>query len=182
VEDRAQPTQERLQEALALLRAHIEERYGVPVRILDVPDPYSGDLNGEEIHLDYEEDPDVMVFNLVHLFGHTVQWNLLGQASEIGSKGPGAYTDADLEEVVNYEREACRYGQQILHEAGIHDLDGWLSAFAASDEAYLLHYYRTGEKLPPQSFWKTDHPLLNPLKIPRFHPRKFKLRADGVVI
>ena len=180
--DSAQPTRERLQEVLSLLQAHVEQHYQVPVRIIDVPDPYSGDLNGEEIHLDYEEDPDVMVFNLVHLFGHTVQWNLLGRAPEIGSKAPGTYTEPELEEVVTYEREACRYGQQLLHEAGIHDLDGWLSDFAATDEVYLLHYYRTGEKRPPRSFWRTDHPLLEPLRIPRFHPTKFKLRANGVVI
>jgi hypothetical protein len=123
-----------------------------------------------------------MLFNLIHLFGHTVQWNLLGQAPEIGNKAPGDYTEAEIREVVNYEREASRYGLQLLHDLGIRDLDAWLSDFSASDVSYLLHYYRTGEKVDPRTLWRNGQSLLESLPIPPFIPKRLKLRSTGVVI
>ena len=52
-----------------------KRRYGVPVIIKDVPDPFTGDLDGREIHLDYANDMESAVFIIAHRFGHTVQWN-----------------------------------------------------------------------------------------------------------
>ena len=54
----------------------VERRYGVEVTIADVVDPNTGDFDGQRILLDYEQDLEVAVFVLVHLFGHTVQWNV----------------------------------------------------------------------------------------------------------
>jgi hypothetical protein len=176
------PSPERLQEVIALVRAHIEQRYRIPVRFIDVPAPFVGDLDGEEIWVDYEQSPEIIAFNLIHLFGHTVQWNLLGQAPEIGDKAPGSYSEADLDEVRRYERDASRYGLELLHELGIRDLDAWLSEFSASDIAYLVHFYRTGEKVDHRSFWHSGLPTLAPLPIPPFSPRRLKLRSSGVVI
>jgi hypothetical protein len=176
------PSPERLQEVIALVRAHIEQRYRIPVRFIDVPAPFVGDLDGEEIWVDYEQSPEIIAFNLAHLFGHTVQWNLLGQAPEIGDKAAGSYSEADLEEVRRYERDASRYGLELLHELGIRDLDAWLSEFSASDIAYLVHFYRTGEKVDHRGFWHSGLPLLEPLPIPPFSPRRLKLRSSGVVI
>src|SRR5262245_56331352 len=70
-----EPTQQRFEEALALLKSRIEDHYGINVRSVDVAAPFSGDLDGQEIRLDPEFGVELMVFNLVHLFGHTVQWN-----------------------------------------------------------------------------------------------------------
>src|SRR5258705_13862856 len=85
-------TPERLQEVIELLRAEIEQHYGIPILFVDVPAPFVGDLDGEEIWIDFEQDYELIAFNLIHLFGHTVQWNLLGKAPEIGSKEPGTYS------------------------------------------------------------------------------------------
>ncbi len=176
------PTVERLQEVLTLLRNHVEQHYRIPVLFIDVPEPFVGDLDGEEIWIDNLQDIEVMLFNLIHLFGHTVQWNLLGQAPEIGNKAPGEYTEADLDEVVRYEREASCYGLQLLHDLDIRDLDTWLSDFSASDVAYLLHYYKTGEKVHPLTLSRSGQSLLEPLHTPPFSPQRLKLRSTGVVI
>jgi hypothetical protein len=176
------PTAQRLQEVLTLLRNHVEQHYRIPVLFIDVPDPFVGDLDGEEIWIDNLQTLEIMLFNLIHLFGHTVQWNLLGQASEIGNKAPGEYTEADLSEVARYERDASCYGLELLHDLGIHDLDAWLTSFSASDVAYLIHYYKTGQKVHPQEMESSGEGLLAPLRIPAFSPKRLKLRSTGVVI
>ena len=43
------------------LERRIETVYGIPVRITDVPHPFTGDLDGAEIHVDYDEDPETAV-------------------------------------------------------------------------------------------------------------------------
>ena len=176
------PTPERLQEVIDLLQVEIEQHYGIPILFVDVPAPFVGDLDGAEIWIDFEQSPELIAFNLIHLFGHTVQWNLLGKAPEIGNKDPGCYSEAELDEVERYERDASRYGLKLLHDLGVRDLDAWLSEFSASDVAYLVHFYRTGEKVDHRGFWHNGLPLLDPLVIPPFTPRRLKLRSSGVVI
>lgn len=162
----------------------IERRWQIPVRISDVPNPFTGDLDGEVILVDHDLDIEDAVFILVHLFGHTVQWNVSERAREIGFAKPGevTWTEEALREVADYEAEACRYSLQLLHDAGIHDLDQWVSDFAACDTAFLMHFYRTGEKKPFRSFWKDGAPVLPPLAIPEFHPTRWLSRYDGTVI
>jgi len=111
-----------------------------------------------------------------------VQWNVSESARTIAFARHDAWTDEQLREVADYEREACRYSLQLLHEAGIHDLDQWVSDFAACDCAYLMHFYRTGEKRPFLSFWREGTPLMEPLRIPEFQPERWLTRSDGVVL
>src|SRR3954466_6037483 len=73
------PAPERLQEVIELLRAEIEQHYGIPILFVDVPAPFVGDLDGEAIWIDFEQSYELIAFNLIHLFGHTVQWNLQGK-------------------------------------------------------------------------------------------------------
>ena len=54
--------------------------------------------------------------------------------------------------------------------------------FTACDQAYLFHYYRTGEKRDPLSFWRENTPLILPKPIPEFTPVKRVFRLDGVVL
>ena len=162
----------------------IEQRWQIPVRISDVPNPFTGDLDGEVILVDHDLDIEDALFILVHLFGHTVQWNVSERARQIGFARPGdvVWTEAALREVAAYEAEACGYSLQLLHEAGVDDLDQWVSDFAACDTAYLMHFYRTGEKLPFRSFWKDGTPKLPPRPIPDFHPTRWLSRYEGTVI
>jgi len=176
------PSQERLETVLALMKSQLESRHGIAVRFVDVPAPYTGDLDGAEIHLQPDHELGMIVFTLSHLFGHTVQWSLAGRAWQPDAGDDGIYQEDELAAVERFEREASCYGLGLLHELGVTDLDGWISDFAACDYRYLDHFYRTGEKRPPEEFWKDDQPLLTPLPIPDFRPRHFKLRWDGVVL
>lgn len=67
-------------------------------------------------------------------------------------------------------------------KAGITDVDQWFSNYAATDQHYLLHFYRTGDKSEFKDFWQENAPLLQGKPIPKFEPRKRTFRMDGVVI
>src|SRR5258708_29380880 len=103
------PSDDRFREVFNTVEPFIEQHYGVPVAISDVPNPYTGDLDGAEIHVDYDVSIEEAVFILVHLFAHTVQWNLCAHARTIGSLVYRAPTVELLLQLEAYKREACRY-------------------------------------------------------------------------
>lgn len=175
-------TDERFREAYNLIEKHIETRYGIPVVMSDVADPFTGDLDGAEIRVDYDQGPEEALFIIAHLFGHTIQWNLSEYARDLGSKVQANPTEEKLAELHRYEEEACRYSLQLFHEAGVWDADQWVADFAACDFAYLRHFYKTGEKAPFKSFWKDGMPLLKPLPIPDFTPTRWVSRWQGIVV
>jgi hypothetical protein len=111
-----------------------------------------------------------------------VQWNIDPRARTIGLARIEKASDELLAEVREYERVACRYSLQLFHESGVFDLDQWMADFAGCDTAYLMHFYRTGEKRPFREFWREGMPPLEPLAIPPFQPVRWLSRADGVVI
>lgn len=161
---------------------HIERRYKVRVVTRDIPDPLIGDLNGAEIHIDFAVTPEQRLFLLAHLFGHTVQWNLSPETFEIGKTRQPPVDETLMPTILAYEREAAAYGLGLLHETGIRHADQWLSDYSACDLAYLAHFYRTGEKRYPPSFWRSNVPLLQPRAIPIFAPTRLVFRSSGVVI
>jgi hypothetical protein len=166
----------------ARIEEHLLRAYSVRIVTRDIQDPLTGDLDGSEIDIDYLVGPDLRLFLLAHLFGHTVQWNVNPRAFEIGGVHEPPVDEALLPEILAYEHEAACYGLALFHEVGITDCDQWLSDFTACDLAYLLHYYRTGEKLNSLSFWCDGAPLIQPMPIPKFTPRKRIFRRDGIVI
>lgn len=176
------PNESRLYQVFNHLERYIEQRYRIPVIITDVPHPFTGDLDGANIHVDYDEDVENALFILAHLFGHTVQWCLSESARQIGQMAITNPTEEVLQQLHDYELEACRYSLQLFHDAGVRDLDQWLSDFAACDFRYLEHFYRTGEKREFRSFWQDGQPLLEPLTIPPFQPQQWKSRWSGVVV
>ena len=176
------PDPARLREVFDRLEPMIERRWGIPVIVSDVPHPFTGDLDGQKILVDHDLDIDEALFIVVHLFGHTVQWNVSEAARAIGSVRRDRWSDAELAELMAYEEQACAYSIQLLHDAGIHDLDQWISDFAACDQAYLMHFYTTGEKKPFRAFWQDNAKLVAPLPIPDFHPTRWISRYDGTVV
>ncbi|HMO15588.1 MAG TPA: hypothetical protein PKD64_16540 [Pirellulaceae bacterium] len=169
-------------ELFQILQQQIENKYGIPVIITDVPEPFTGDLDGASIYVDIDEDIDSALFILVHLFGHTVQWSLCEDARRIGQAVPEPTDEAFLKQLRIYEEQACRYSLQLFHDVGVNDFDQWLSDFAACDFAYLDHFYRTGEKRDARSFWKPGQRILEPLPLPEFTPRRWKSRLSGIVL
>ena len=148
----------------------------------DIPDPLTGDLDGMEIHIDHAVTPDLRLFLLAHLFGHTVQWNLDAHAFDLGIQIAPPVDEALIPKVLVYEKEAARYGLALFHEIGITDADPWFADFSACDQAYLTHFYRTGEKRDSMSFWQEDVVPVEPKPVPSFTPTRRRFRMDGVVI
>jgi hypothetical protein len=171
---------DRFQEVFNRVERLIEDRYGLPVAITDVTDPFTGDLDGSQILVDYDLDAENALFILVHLFGHTVQWNVSPADRELGLLEVRDPTEELLARLKRYEQDAARYSLQLFHDAGVHDLDQWLANFAACDVAYLMHFYRTGEKCEFRSFWSDHAPGLTPLEIPPFRPTKWVARSGTV--
>jgi hypothetical protein len=161
---------------------HIEGTYGIRVVTRDIPDPLTGDLNGDEIHIDYAVTSDQRLFLLAHLFGHTVQWNVDPSSFELGRQYKPPVSEDLIPAILAYEGEAASYGLALLHQIGITDIDRWFCEYTACDQAYLLHFYRTGEKKDFRSFWRNDAPDFEPKPIPKFTPTRRSLRMDGVVI
>jgi hypothetical protein len=169
-------------ELCARVQDHIQQHYHVPVVTRDIPDPLIGDLDGSEIHIDCAVTPEQRLFLLAHLFGHTVQWNVSAAAFDLGKTRQPPVDEALLPALLAYEREAAGYGLALVHESGIREADQWLSDYSACDLAYLAHFYRTGEKRDPASFWRRNVPLVEARAIPAFTPTKMVFRSNGVVI
>lgn len=176
------PDPRRFGTAFTIVTTLIETRYGLPVDVEDVPAPFTGDLDGEHISVDEELSSEDALFIAAHLFGHTVQWNTNPDEREIGAlavKDPSAEL---LERLAAYEHRAAAYAIQLFHEAGIRDLDQWLSDYAACDIEYLIGFYRTGVKQPFRNCWRHGTPLISPAPIPGFTPARWVSRNGGVVI
>ena len=79
---------DRFREVFNQLERLIEGRYGLPVVITDVTDPFTGDLDGSQILVDYDLDAENALFILGHLFGHTVQFEPLPMtaAKQLGER------------------------------------------------------------------------------------------------
>jgi hypothetical protein len=167
-----------LKEAFRVARRAVEEDFHIRVYIGDVPDPNTGTFDGSEIGVDFANDLEMSLFVLVHLFGHTVQWNTVPAYRTIDSRAkPGAPPEV-IEEARTYEQNASRLGLGLMHHAGIRDRDRWISNWWACDWRYLSTFYSTG-KLPTWADMRgivDNAPLLEPLPIPKFHPQRFYAR------
>lgn len=156
---------------------YVEHAWGIPVILTDVVDPNTGDFNGVTISVDWELSPDVALFVLAHLFGHTVQWATDERARDLGTRyGVEAPPPERFEAVRLYEEEASRYSLQLFHDAGLAGFDQWLSDWAAADWRFLEHVYRTGERVDFRRFLEPGGPLLEPLAIPSFQPTRWVSR------
>lgn len=154
----------------------IEKKYGVEVMISDVVDPNTGDFDGQTILIDYDQDLEVALFVLIHLFGHTVQWNVSDEYRALGLNVAVGKTAEEMAAITEYERGATQLGIALLHEAGVRHLDGWASDWWRADFEYLVHFYRTGEKKDVRGLLKRGGEALAPLPIPHFTPTKFASR------
>jgi hypothetical protein len=164
-------------QAFDRVERRIEDRYGIPVSISDVLDPNTGDFDGMKIMVDHDQDLESALFVLVHLFGHTVQWNTSAEYREIGTDLSIGKGDEVLAKIYEYEKNATRISLQLMHESGVKNLDQWVSDWWAADWKYLNHYYRTGEKHEFRSLIQPGQAeVLTPLPIPEFKPQKWLSR------
>jgi hypothetical protein len=168
--------------AFHAVAAHISRRYGVAVVIADLTEPAKGDLDGMEVVIGPDNDPETRLFLVAHLFGHTVQWNTSEASRRLGMTMPVDPDETQLDILEAYEREACGYSQQALHEAGVRHLDQWLADYSSCDFAFLRHFYRTGERKAFAGFWREGQPLIKPRPIPSFAPHRWRPRGRAIVV
>lgn len=167
----------RFVEAFNKVERHIETAYGIPVIISDVLDPNTGDFDGMEIKVDYTLNAEVALFVLVHLFGHTVQWNTNERFREVGQDSNLKKTPEEMAEIEVYEKEATQLSLALLHEAGVKDLDQWVSDWWRADWEWLKHLYLTGERESFRKFLKPgEQAPLAPIPIPEFRPQRWVSR------
>ena len=149
-------------------------------------DPFfKGDLDGKRIFIGDNLPPEEKLFNLVHLAGHSVQWNFDELFRNLGSK---LYLHPDnklLKKLQTYEWQANCYGLSILHKAGVFILDRWLSKKYILDMLYLTHFYKTGKKLKRITRVAKAYPFKRELvivPIPIFTPAASVRTRNGLVI
>jgi hypothetical protein len=159
----------------ALVR-RIERVYSLKVNVGPVIGSYTGQFDGKELWVDLDKDPEEAVFILVHLFGHTVQWNLDEELRRLGLADFGV-KESDLPRIYEYEREASQIGLALIEETGEFGLARWLTDRFGADWKFLAHFYRTGERARFQSEAGRDEPLLTPIPIPAFVPQRWPMRG-----
>lgn len=149
-------------------------------------DPYfKGDLDGKNIFIGDHLNAEEKLFNLLHLAGHSIQWNIDELLRNLGSElylNPG---DKLLKKLQTYEWQANCYGLSIMHNAGITALDKWLSKKYIIDMLYLTHFYKTGKKLKDITKVSKAYPFKKELKIfpiPSFTPTSGHRTRNGLVI
>ena len=159
------------------LAEHIERAYSLKVNAGPVIGSYTGQFDGKEIWVDLDKDPEEAVFILVHLFGHTVQWNLDEKLRLLGLAISGV-KEEDLPRIYQYERQASQFGLALLEESGEFGLARWLTDRFGADWKFLAHFYRTGEKIRFETEARADEPLLTALPIPGFIPQRWPPRGS----
>jgi hypothetical protein len=172
----------RFPDVCTALTAHLLARYGVSVEVARIEPPLKGDLDGSRILVADHTTEEERLFLVAHLFGHTVQWNVSADLRRLGMTMPVKPTGEQLDALEAYEREACRYSQQAIHEAGVSGLDQWLADYSACDLAFLRHLYTTGERRAFREFWISGQPPIEPLGIPRFTPTRWRRREQAIVL
>jgi len=150
----------------------------------DIDEFFKGDLDGLNIcirEINYEED----LFNILHMVGHSIQWNVSQKLRELGNKIYLNPSDKLLKKLQDYEWEANCYGYKILLDLGFGDLKPWLESKYILDMLYLTHFYKTGEKLRDisKSTLKNAYkkPLIS-LSIPKITPISQNNSRNGIVI
>jgi hypothetical protein len=149
-------------------------------------DPYfKGDLDGVSIWIASALDDEEELFNVLHLIGHTIQWNVSKELRVLGAVLHQKPDNVLLHRLQEYEWEANCYGIFILHKLGVFDLDTWLSEKYREDMYFLTHFYKTGEKLKEITDIGLAYKFTWPLKekaVPVFSPWANPETRNGIVI
>jgi hypothetical protein len=169
-------------DACSSVTKHLRACYSISVEAASIEPPLKGDLDGSRILVADHNTDEERLFLVAHLFGHTVQWNVSAELRRLGMTMPVKPTREELDALEAYEREACRYSQQAIHESGVSGLDQWLADYSACDVAFLRHLYTTGERRALREFWTPGQPLIEPLAIPPFTPTRWRRREQPIVL
>lgn len=149
-------------------------------------DPFfKGDLDGKRIFIGNHLAVKEKLFNLLHLAGHSIQWNIDQLLRNLGSELYLHPDDVLLKKLQTYEWQANCYALSILHKAGVSGLDNWLTKKYIIDMLYLTHFYKTGKKLKRITKIAKAYPFnkkLESIPIPKFNPVAMERTRNGLVI
>ncbi len=149
-------------------------------------DPFfKGDLDGKRIFIGSHLDDEDKLFNLLHLAGHCIQWNVDSLLRDLGSELYLNPDDELLKKLQTYEWQANCYGLAILRKADIFNLNSWLTKEYIRDMIYLTHFYKTGKKLRRMTKEARDFPFKRALQetpLPTFTPTAGTRTRNGIVI
>ncbi|HLK27028.1 MAG TPA: hypothetical protein VKT28_00500 [Puia sp.] len=164
----------------------VVKEMGLTIQYTHNLDPFfKGDLDGKTIFIGDHLAAEEKLFNLLHLAGHSIQWNIDSLLRDLGShlfRNPG---DELLKKLQTYEWQANCYALSILHKAKIANLDKWLTKKYVLDMMYLTHFYKTGEKLKRITKIAKEYSFKRDLEsksIPSFTPKASKRTRNGIVI
>lgn len=150
----------------------------------DIDDFFKGDLDGKTIYL-INLDDEEKLFNVLHLVGHCIQWNLSEELRILGNSIYENPSDDLLCKLQNYEWEANCYGLFILNQLGYGYLKNWLEKKFEIDLLYLTHFYKTGEKSRKISDISKKYVFQKTLivkEIPKIKIKSQKMTRNGIVI
>jgi hypothetical protein len=151
-------------------------KYGFKIEYQDLEPPRTGIFDGISIVLDPDVTFEMQCFILLHLFGHSVQWIAPSLEANLEALRHTADRAVFMQALHDYEYEAARFGMQLMHEAGVRDLDQWYSDFVATDWRYVERYYETDQIPPWQECVVAGQPLIVPLEIPILQRKKVEVR------
>lgn len=159
------------------------ESIGINILYNGALDPFfKGDLDGKTIWLSYDLDEEERLFNLLHLLGHTIQWNISEDLYKLGSVLHKKPSEQLIYQLYVYEWEANCYALFVLQYLGFKNLRTWLYDMFKEDINYLIQFYKTGKKkkiLPEKRIPSVE---LNPIPPPIFIPKARKKTRQGIVI
>jgi hypothetical protein len=176
----------RFTEVLAKIQAYAQDVLHLEIIDTSGLDPYfKGDLDGAHIWIAAALDDEEELFNVLHLVGHSIQWNVSDVLRSLGSVLHEHPDDGTLRQLQEYEWQANCYALFILHRLGVFDLDEWYTEKYRLDMFYLTHFYKTGEKLKEITDISRAYEFTWPLvekEIPVFTPRASPETRRGIVI
>jgi len=181
-EDYRQIPHERFANIVALATDRLLH-YGFEVKYSDkLPISAAAEFDGLAFVLQQNMSPDSRLFNLLHIFGHSIQWATSPETFVLARKQivPGnPLPDSELQAIKNYEQQASEYGIQLLHEIDVYNLDQWVSDIWRWDWDYLQSVYiRNAPAHPALHYDYKEIPYgrecLSARPIPVFTPRHYE--------
>lgn len=151
-------------------------KHGFAIEYRDLEPPRTGIFDGLKIVLDPDIEFEMQCFILLHLFGHSVQWVAPSLEHKLEALQHTPDRATFMRVLKAYEFEAAHYGRQLMHEAGVDELEAWYSDFVATDWKYVERYYETDSLPPWHECVVQEQPLIEPLPIPELKHRQVEVR------
>ncbi len=156
--------------------ASYAQNLGLEVRHEFIGKGTTGNFDGRTIIVDTDQSEEQAFYELLHLIGHTYQWNTDAEPRALGLETKPGKTEAELERIFHYERAASEIGIFVLHQVSLTHLDQWISDWFSADWKWLHPYYTTGEQLAYDSTFVAGQAMLTPLAIGPFDPTTYVMR------